>query len=336
MPEGILQKIEALTGVTVPWTEDNALLDIDYIYRWSGYKSISPLVKHVLGNNTTMPSSGYTTLAGIVWAHFGIPWTKAYNAIVAEYNPIENYDMVEEEDSTITDDADTRVTGSATDNTTSVESTHNVYGYNSSSASPSESDSTSTGTKTDLDTKYDNERGIDRTLTRHGNIGVTTSQQMIESELKLRAFKFFERVFKDIDTLLALPIYDGEISGAIYAGTSGGGSVSVTSVNGKTGEVTLYASDIDLTSMISQSVAEAISALNTQKRNKPTVLTATLEAGQTSVTITNDAIGDDSIIDIYMNKSGVSMTGWNQVGHVFTMSFDSYESDVLITLEVFN
>lgn len=336
MPEGILQKIEALTGVTVPWTEDNALLDIDYVYRWSGYKSISPLVKHVLGNNSTMPSSGYTTLAGIVWAHFGTPWTKAYNALMAEYNPIENYDMVEDEDSTITDDADTRVTGSDNANHTTVENTHDVYGFNSSAGVPKDSDITTTGTATDLDTKYDNERGIDRTLTRHGNIGVTTSQQMIESELKLRAFKFFERVFKDIDTLLALPIYDGEISGAIYSGSSGGGSVSVTSVNGKTGEVTLYASDIDLTSMISQSVAEAISALNTQKRNKPTVLTATLASGQTSVSITNDAIGDDSIIDIYMNKSGVSMTGWTQVGHVFTMSFDSYESDVLITLEVFN
>lgn len=46
-----------------------------------------------------------------------------------------------------------------------------------------------------------------RTLKRHGNIGVTTSQQMIESELELRKKQFFEIVFRDIDTYLTLNIY---------------------------------------------------------------------------------------------------------------------------------
>lgn len=282
-----------------------------------------------------MQPSGYETLAGVVWAHFGTPWAKKYAALVAEYNPIENYDMIEEEDTSITDDADTRVTGNAANNTTSVSSSHNVYGYNSSSPTPADSDSTSTGTNTDLDTKYDNERGIDRTLTRHGNIGVTTSQQMIESELKLRAYHFFEEVFKDIDTILALPIYDGEISDAIYSGPGGGGTASVTSVNGKTGQVVLYANDINLTSMISESVAEAISNLNLQKRNKPVVATGTLHLGDTSLVITNDAIVDGCTVDIYLNKSGVNLTGWNQSGHVFTMYFNNVTEDTLVTLEVY-
>lgn len=44
-------------------------------------------------------------------------------------------------------------------------------------------------------------------LTRRGNIGVTTSQQMLESEYELRKRHFFEQVFADIDKALTIPIY---------------------------------------------------------------------------------------------------------------------------------
>lgn len=46
-------------------------------------------------------------------------------------------------------------------------------------------------------------------LTRSGNIGVTTSQQMLQSERDLwQLWNFFENVvFKDIDKILVLPIY---------------------------------------------------------------------------------------------------------------------------------
>lgn len=336
IPQGIFQKIEALTDVTLPWSEDNALLDIDYIYRWSGYKSISPLVKHLLGDDSTMGTTGYNTLAGIIWAYFGDAWTRKYNALVATYNPLNNYDMSETENSHIIDDATTGVSGSANDNQTTVTSTHSVYGYNSSTATPSEGDSVTTTQGTDMTTDYDNHRSITRGLTRSGNIGVTTSQQMLQSELELRSYRFFEQVYKDIDSIVALPIYDGEITPSIYNGEGGTGTASVTSVNGKTGAVTLYGSDINLTSLISQSVADAISDLNTGKQAKPTVLSATLYAGSTSLQFEDNSIGDTSTIDIFMNKSGLVMTGWTQIGHVFNLSFEAYSSDVLITLEVFN
>lgn len=44
-------------------------------------------------------------------------------------------------------------------------------------------------------------------LTRSGNIGVTTTQQMAESEIEYRRHLYFEMVFSDIDKLLTLPIY---------------------------------------------------------------------------------------------------------------------------------
>lgn len=47
----------------------------------------------------------------------------------------------------------------------------------------------------------------DHTLHRHGNVGVTTNQQMITEEINLRKNFFFELVFSDIDKYLTLSIY---------------------------------------------------------------------------------------------------------------------------------
>lgn len=47
----------------------------------------------------------------------------------------------------------------------------------------------------------------DRTLTRHGNIGVTTSQQMLNSEIELWQWDFFSGVFKDINKILTIQTY---------------------------------------------------------------------------------------------------------------------------------
>ena len=47
----------------------------------------------------------------------------------------------------------------------------------------------------------------ERTLTRSGNIGITTSQQMLSSEIELRKWIYYRGVFDDIDTILTLSIY---------------------------------------------------------------------------------------------------------------------------------
>lgn len=46
-----------------------------------------------------------------------------------------------------------------------------------------------------------------RALKRSGNIGITTSQQMIESERNLWIWRFFDRVFSDIDNVLTIQVY---------------------------------------------------------------------------------------------------------------------------------
>ena len=47
-----------------------------------------------------------------------------------------------------------------------------------------------------------------RTLTRHGNIGVTTSQQMLQSEIDLRNnFNFINQIMNDVDSELCMLVY---------------------------------------------------------------------------------------------------------------------------------
>lgn len=69
-------------------------------------------------------------------------------------------------------------------------------------------DYTTTGTESN---NVDTNRTIKSTgtekLTRSGNIGVTTSQQMIESEISLRKLDIINMIYEDIDKVITIPYY---------------------------------------------------------------------------------------------------------------------------------
>ena len=54
---------------------------------------------------------------------------------------------------------------------------------------------------------FEDKMTYNSTLHRSGNVGVTTSQQMLESSIKLWEWSFFETVFKDLDKILTLDTY---------------------------------------------------------------------------------------------------------------------------------
>lgn len=114
-------------------------------------------------------------------------WIRTYKAFFADYNPINNYDMLEHE-------------GHKNEGTgeSHGHDLGKIYGANSVTGAPSNSSDTDTGTST-------TEEG-ERTLTRSGNIGVVTSQQMIQSELDLRRQNFADILFRDLDKLLNLEV----------------------------------------------------------------------------------------------------------------------------------
>jgi hypothetical protein len=102
-------------------------------------------------------------------------------------------------------------TGTETKATTGTETNSGTSG-NTRTETGTETRQTS-GTDTDTGTVTTSDSGRDtttvtRTLTRSGNIGVTTSQQMLQSERELWAWNFFnDVVFPAVDHVLTLPIY---------------------------------------------------------------------------------------------------------------------------------
>ena len=175
----------------------------------------------------------------LVLIRYQYKWEKLIDNVYAQtYNPIENYDRQEDtslsyegsENVTRNVDSDRKIKGTTADtrsDTSSAESSSqkNVFAFDSSTASPSDSDSgktTATGTGSSNSTvdNSDVEKRIETeghsftgrknvTASRiHGNIGVTTSQQMLESEVALRnKYDFFNTVYEDIANTVLKPIY---------------------------------------------------------------------------------------------------------------------------------
>ena len=163
-------------------------------------------------------SSDFTEVASIISnlsEIYNNEYTTKVSLLLTDYNPIENYNSSETE-TTTTENATT--TGNENTTTTTTNSTTENSGDTTNKVSPYDSENfnndnnttttnTTTGNATDTTTINDtgnmSSNGTSsRTLTRKGNIGVTTTQQMIESEYELRAknlvFEFLEKVSKFI------------------------------------------------------------------------------------------------------------------------------------------
>lgn len=121
------------------------------------------------------------------------------------------------------------------DGTTSGNTQNNLWGFNSTTSVPSDmSDVTGTNENTTTRDLTENETGTDTTdrtntdtynrsytetgtdktdgtssrkLTRKGNIGTNTFQNLLQQERNLWMYDFFEQVFKDVDSILTIPIY---------------------------------------------------------------------------------------------------------------------------------
>ena len=107
-------------------------------------------------------------------------WQKLYDTMVVEYNPIWNVDA------NVTIDRNTSGSGNATDA---------VKGFNSNTWA--ESDKTDTTSEAEEDV-YER---------RTGNIGVTTTQQMLEQERKIADFNIISYIAQSFKQRFCLLIY---------------------------------------------------------------------------------------------------------------------------------
>jgi hypothetical protein len=232
---------------TMPWANaenvDSSVLDIAYFGNHSGGKFCAPLVKLLIDEDGVIPSAARVTIAKILISKYLSNWNHLWETNVAVYSPIHNYDMYEERDLATTDDnvetTDGELSRTGTEGLTHgmVESTQhgrtedNVnykYGLNTTEYQQNRSDenvSTEGGTTTTTDSGTDTTTrnlvdSTDQTVTednegteheethRYGNIGVTTTQKLLQEERNLWLWNFFDEVFNDLDKELALAFHD--------------------------------------------------------------------------------------------------------------------------------
>lgn len=138
---------------------------------------------------------------------------KWVNALNIEYAPLENYDRQEnwtdETDANTTNTLNSTVSSSST---SGGESKTNIAAYDSSSYSPSDqvTDSNSaSNTSTDASNGAGTENiDFEHTGRIHGNIGVTTSQQMLEQELEVARFNIIDEITMLFMSELCVAVYD--------------------------------------------------------------------------------------------------------------------------------
>ena len=107
------------------------------------------------------------------------------------------------------------VNSDETSGTNSATETRNLSQQETRNTTDTETvDGTVTETRNTTNTETLNTRNAteetgenERELTRSGNIGVTTSQQLLQSEIELWQWNYFNQVFADIDKILCLSIY---------------------------------------------------------------------------------------------------------------------------------
>lgn len=204
---------ERFWGEKFPLTDE--VLDILFMNSDYGNHVPSPMIQFYVNKNE-FNDLNRILIASAAYDYFVNSWKKEYTALTADYSPIENTDKY----ITYTDESSgagsQETTGTSTDNATStgtVKTDSDIYGMNSDTPT---GDTTATSTSNDTDTSTSESSGkvtstsegtVTHTEHAHGNIGVTTNQQMITEELTLRQTQFFDIVFKDISNFISLNIY---------------------------------------------------------------------------------------------------------------------------------
>lgn len=181
-------------------------LDFDYFIGHSSDKYFSNYFIKFMERSDF--SQSINNIADMLAQKFGLKWYKIGQAISTNYKPLENYDMEEIRTPNLTENVTRK---QATDVNVHQSTESGIYGFNSTESQPTatgDGDTHTTGIKNNNETEDVKSNTGTESLTRHGNIGVTTSQQMLESEIVLREkHNFVEMIFRDIDSVLCLKVY---------------------------------------------------------------------------------------------------------------------------------
>lgn len=234
----ILQDSTPVIGGTVPESGifknmtglpefiENNKTDLDYqLGLRYGEKVLSPLVLRVYEKNENVEctlNDFLSLFSDMISREFSGKWSKLYETTVLEYNPIWNVDGTEttttEKQHTKTTDTDHKYTFVSNTSLGQRKTTNEKkeFPYDSDTGKPTETTTVTTPAVTDKRTDEnpekisDHETNTDQftvTHERHGNIGVTMTQDLIKKEREVSEFLLYEVVLPDVVNFLTIPIY---------------------------------------------------------------------------------------------------------------------------------
>ena len=177
------------------YTDNAEMLDFNINHDYESY---------VLLTSQKDVQNAYQEFVKLVKSHLllnSYKYSGLYKSTLLEYNPIENYSMTEIGTDTRTPNITTTDSMNVGEQNNSTTSTDSVSPYDTQTFTDSNKTivTENNGARVDSSTRIEN--GTETTkhdFKRSGNIGVTTSQQMLESERKVVNFTFLKIVFENI------------------------------------------------------------------------------------------------------------------------------------------
>lgn len=186
---------------TIPTGIDQDVLKREILVQSAEFEALYPDANFLKEEITNWSKMWYKT------------FEKWYAALQVQYNPLENYNSTETEHRSRSGEAATSMNSSSTgDSTTSGSNTDGMWAYNSGTDPTDTDKSDSSGSATTSSESgsqsASSETGEeDRTFSRHGNIGVTTSQQMLEDEWEVARLNLYKSIADVFITELTVPVY---------------------------------------------------------------------------------------------------------------------------------
>lgn len=223
-----------------PWTEEEwYAIQVSWFLSTSGCKTLSPFWHRLAGvydldPENVYPQEMYEVIAKALNGKFKDKWIRVYDALHAEYNPLDtnvgkrsytdthNYDLTDTDNGTVNYGRTTDTTGSSTVNTENEVGT-GIYGFNSSTAVDSNVEN-SNGKSTSTDIGTTTQGGSDTTNGTKKKQGTETTERdeqfayrdrsgayLTKEEVKMRIeYLFAKVVLDDVDSMLCLSIYDAD------------------------------------------------------------------------------------------------------------------------------
>lgn len=142
------------------------------------------------------------------WSRRNLPiWSRLYNTEQLEYNPIENYDRRE-----LGTDTNTYTAGTTRTDRNSGSDTIETYvsGFNSgntSAGTPKDKTITSPGSVVTMTNAGTDTNELKHEFRAHGNIGVTTTQEMITQERDVATFSTIGYIVDSFKNAFCLLVY---------------------------------------------------------------------------------------------------------------------------------